>query len=290
MVIYKFRYISFILVCLLWSCEKDKIALYGDLIIEDVSYSFFVAGHVYGTPEPGLHPPFVSIFPSLNCNEKLEMGFLTGDVVYQSDAVSWQSAYDALEDLDVEIHIAPGNHDLNSLETYEAFVGPRFKSFLQNDDLFVVLDPVIDWWKIKGEQLEFLREALSAFDGERVFVFMHQPIWYEDDNKYAICPPNSTDGKWEPSNFFSIVLPLFHDVEAEVVLFAGDVGARKDRCAVMYDKLDNVHLVASGMGGGADDNMVLVNVMNDGSVDFDLIALGREEVDALGELEDYQIF
>ena len=55
----------------------------------------------------------------------------------------------------------------------------------------------------------------------------------------------------------------------------------------MYHQYDNITLIASGMGGGVKDNMVIVDVHEDKSVSFRLIALNGNDIHALGRLEDH---
>jgi len=43
------------------------------------------------------------------------------------------------------------------------------------------------------------------------------------------------------------------------------------------------------MGGGSADNIVVVNILDSGALDFDLIALGKCHPGEMGELEDYLI-
>jgi len=65
--------ISFLII-FLYSCRSTN---------EDAPYSFFVAGHTYGSPaadNPGLHPPFIETFSWLNDQEEIKFGILTGDL------------------------------------------------------------------------------------------------------------------------------------------------------------------------------------------------------------------
>ena len=70
-------------------------------------------------------------------------------------------------------------------------------------------------------------------------------------------------------------------------MFAGDVGAFANGSEFMYHKYDNVTLVASGMGGEIRDNIVIIDVLEDKTTSFRLIALNGSEMNSLGKLEDY---
>jgi hypothetical protein len=81
---------------------------------------------------------------------------------------------------------------------------------------------------------------------------------------------------------------MFNDLPNEVFMFCGDLGAVSSSSDVMYDNYDNISFIGSGMGDVIGENFVVVNVLNNKSVEYDLICLGNVE-DCLGELEDYQL-
>ncbi len=68
-------------------------------------------------------------------------------------------------------------------------------------------------------------------------------------------------------------------------MFAGDT--RVCQRGFMYSKTQNVTLIASGMGGRERDNFIISRINKDSSLNFELISLHGETVDALGKLEDY---
>ncbi len=71
-----------------------------------------------------------------------------------------------------------------------------------------------------------------------------------------------------------------------VFLFAGDLGATKKATPYMYYKDNNITYIGGGMGSGLNDNYLFVSVDEDGSVQFDLIALQGNR-NRFGKLEDY---
>ncbi len=61
------------------------------------SYSFFVAGHTYGSPgddNVGFYPPFKSGLNSINASRKMRFGVLTGDVVISGSEKNWNEIDD----------------------------------------------------------------------------------------------------------------------------------------------------------------------------------------------------
>ena len=278
-----------LIIVLLQSCDESTKGP----ISAPYDYAFFVAGHTYGAPgvnNKGLHPAFEEVFSDLNNYSDLELGILTGDVVLSTTVQNWADVDSVLEELNAEIRIAPGNHDLKDFELYQKLKGESYFNFWKGDDLFVVLEPYTSGWNIKGAQREMLDSLLHIQMRKpgNIFIFMHQPLWYESDNKYKDCPPNSLEGKNGRSNFLSEILPMLQTQPNTVVVYAGDYGAFENNCAITYDKMANVHLVGSGMGGGKNDNLVITRVHGIDSISFELWAIGQKK-ENLGVLEDYWI-
>jgi len=203
-----------------------------------IKQSFFVAGHAYGKPAPKgkkeLYPPFKEKFQFLNDNQNLHFGFLLGDVVrYPS---SWPNVLKELEELRMPYYVARGNHD-GPLDEFEKMFGKSYKKFVQNNNLFIVLDPNLSEWNISGEQLKFLKETLKkeGQETDHIFIFMHQLIWWSKD-KFSKPKPNWQQNRAENPNYWSTIEPILEDIKVPVYLFAGDVGAFSKE----YKKRDHI--------------------------------------------------
>lgn len=273
------------------SCQKESIIE----IEPDVynPYTFFVAGHVYGSPGTdniGFHPPFREKFDLIN-ERNTSIGFLLGDIVNVSTEKNWNEVDSVLQYLDNETYFAVGNHDMTDRELYEARYGKTYFSFMYEQDLFIILDPNIDGWNISGDQMGFLIDVLDKQSSlaRNIFVMFHQLLWIDKNNKYKNVRPNSFEGKAETINFWTEVMPLFEGLDKNVYMFAGDVGAAVWSDDLLYDTFDNITFVATGMGEENGDNFVFVDIDETGNVSFELIALIGDDIHAMGELEDYII-
>ena len=268
--------------------------LINDSQSEELEYSFFAAGHTYGNPlekanNRGLYKPFKEKIDFLNNQEKIEFGVLLGDVVWVPKF--WPEAQKDIEVLNMPIHIARGNHD-GPLKPFERMFGKSFKSFTLHKDLFIILDPNIDNWNISGEQLSFLKEtlALEGDNARNIFVFSHQLLWWSKDK--SIKPrPNSINGRDEEINFWNEIMPLFKSINKNTIFFAGDVGAfsterRKANHIIEYGYFneDNITFIATGMGGGVRDNLIITDITNKGVVSFRLINLNDGNESSFGKL------
>jgi len=260
-----------------------------------VDLSFYVAGHVYGSPNKAnsvgqdeVHKPFVDALPAIAGDDEISFGILTGDTVYSPSEKSYGSLISTMAETGKPYYVVPGNHDLKDPELFKDFFENEYQAFTINRTLFILLTPREDW-KIDDEQFEFLENMLkNKHEVSNIFVFTHQLFWLEkNDERFPGVTPNSWDKKKNESNFWDQIKPVFSNFERDVYFIAGDVGAFEGRNSVVYERDGNLHFIASGMGGGAADNYIVADVYSDGGVKFDLIALNGDNPGALGSLTDW---
>ena len=261
---------------------------------DSILYSFVVAGHTYGTPgidNVGFHPPFKAKFTYIQGRPEIEFVVLTGDVIpSESDSKDWDEIDADIEELDIPFYIAVGNHDIENRPLFENRYGSTYYEFIYKNDLIIVLDPNIDCWDISGDQLLFLQNAVESNyrDVDNIFVFFHQLLWQEPNNIYQNLMPNSYLDRKDNINFWTVIEPIFNALPNEVYFFSGDLGATAKGSKIAYDHYDNISLIGSGMGYTYGENFVVVNVLKDKSVQYDLIYL--EDIDdCICELQEYQL-
>lgn len=276
---------------ILFSCDKNED---GTTEESPISYSFFIAGHTYGTPgvdNDGLHPAFKNKFDLIQSDGHIDFGVLTGDIVITGTEQNWNEVDNDIIDLGLPVYFAAGNHDVTDRTLFESRYGQTYYSFVHQSNLFIVLDPNIDGWNISGNQLDFLENVLNteAQNVNNIFVFFHQLLWWEPDNIYQNVVLNSFSGRADTINFWNEIEPLFNELAKPVHMFAGDVGAYYTGSEFMYHQYENITLIASGMGGNVRDNFIIIDVHEDASVSYRLIALNAPDISALGDLEDYTL-
>ena len=269
------------------------VFLFGSLKAQKDSaiYSFFTAGHTYGSPNNphyGLHFPFVDYIPIINNYPNMNMGFLTGDVVVHSTPDYWDSAMIDINKFNMSIFIAAGNHDMGDefLNRFQYY----YYSFTYNDDLFIILTPGLDSWNISGDQLEFLNNTLDSnySDVNNIFIFMHELVWWSPINEYQNVIINYAPYYPGSTNFDGVIKPLLLSYPNRITIYAGDLGCTTAVSPYMYNTFDNVTLIASGMGGGVKDNIIITTIYED-SVYYDLVAINGDNPKALGELTDFSL-
>lgn len=261
----------------------------------NIEYSFFVAGHTYGNtknPNIGLFLPFKQKFDYIKSRVEIKFGVLTGDIVRPNPTEdNWNKVDADIDTLGLPVYFAVGNHDMENRKLYEERYGKTYYSFNYGNDLFVVLDPNIDNWNISSEQLSFFKNVLADQEQkiDHLFVFFHQILWWKENTLYTPYRPNSFAGKADSINYWTELEPIFSGYSNPVFIFAGDFGAAYWSADFMYDNYGNISMVASGMGEEIGDNFVIVNVLNNKNIDYDLICLNDEKLECFGELTDYNL-
>ncbi|MFT4802317.1 MAG: hypothetical protein ACI93N_002095 [Flavobacteriaceae bacterium] len=291
------QFLSVFIIILLLGCKTENP--------NELEYSFFVAGHTYGSPIAeskknkklgGLHIPFKDKFSYLRAQPKLKKGFLLGDVVHSPK--DWKKTLIEIDSLGIPIDIARGNHDGN-LKSFEKKFGKSYKKYIEGNNLFIILDTNLDLLNIKNEQLDFLKTALKndIKNVKNIFILSHHLFWYSED-KIPTSYPNSlhkskTEGKM---NFWTTIEPLLVNLKQEVYIFSGDVGAFKSKrwkvsiSEYYYHEYNNITFIATGMGAGEKDNIIIIDVFDNDSIEFRLLHLNSDKIDSLGKLEDYPNF
>lgn len=226
----------------------------------DPSYNFLIAGHVYGLPDDknlGIYPKFFRHLKYRKYN--FDLVLFAGDVTRSGNKFSYDFFDHQIDELNFKnVHIAPGNHEIDTPEKRTYFFkryGNTFKSFIFKNDLFIILDPLENNWSIKDKQLMFLKNLLKKnyLLVDNIFIITHQLIFYERVKAH----PNNFKGKAKYINFWDEIYPLAQKYENNYYFIAGDVGAIDNGFELFCRKYENSIFLATGMGNGKRDNYLI---------------------------------
>lgn len=251
------------------SCRKDNIVQN-----EPIRSSYIIAGHAYGKPgttQYRLYDKLVSQFGIIKQMINPVKYIFTGDLVVKGTEENWTNVLFQLDSLGLEYWIAPGNHDISTNYFVENVQNKLFFSERIENNLFLILNTNFAGWTIGQDQVSMVELELSNLQNIRnIFVFSHQ-VWWADD---SLAPfdlekvyTNSGYLSEGPQSFWEDVFPLFNDVSLPTYFFAGDVGAFTWVPSYKFEKVDNFHFYASGMGSGKEDNVLHLKTFDSGKVE-----------------------
>ena len=231
-------------------------------LTENPDYSFFIAGHAYGSPSGknlGIYPKFYKEL--LNNKNIFEFGILAGDVTRKGDKISWDFFDNQINNFDYKIYIAPGNHDIGSTEdsikkiNFKKRYGNLYQSIKFKNDLFIILNPYENQWSIKNQQLDFLKKELKQNYQlvDNIFIISHPVIYVNEKFNVKV---NSYDGAGKNINFWDEIYPLFKKYSNNYYIVAGDLGA-VGGFGLFCNKFEKTIFLATGMGGDINDNYLI---------------------------------
>jgi len=257
------------------SCRKDS---------EINEYAFpenqyVVIGHAYGNPvkfELRLYTKLIPILANIEKFSNPTQYIFTGDVVAKATEENWTNVLTEFDSLNIDNYwIAPGNHDLTSSYFEDNIQTDLFFSKRINNNLFLILNTNFAGWTVENDQLAMINSELNNLDGiQNIFVFSHQVWWKNQEQaKYDMSDivTNAPYLQNGPTNFWQDAFPLFEKTDLPTYFFAGDVGAWDFIPAYVYRQFDNFHFYASGLGGGAEDNIINIKTFGNGNVEIDRI-------------------
>lgn len=254
------------------SCEKHTI----DDESQTPQNQFVVIGHAYGNPvsfKLSLYTKLVPILGELEAILNPDEYIFTGDVVAKATEENWTNTLRELDSLGIDNYwIAPGNHDLSSSYFEENIQPQKFFTERINDNLFLVLNTNFEGWTVSSEQLSMLHKELNNLEKiKNIFVFSHHVWWQNEQGAVYNMTDIITNSQYlaeGPSSFWDDAFALFQKTELPTYFFSGDVGAWNFIPGYDYYNFDNFHFYASGLGGGTEDNVIIIRTFEDGEVEI----------------------
>ncbi|MDB9815960.1 hypothetical protein OAD09_02080 [Gammaproteobacteria bacterium] len=224
------------------------------------SESSLIVGHAYGKPGSNhkyLDPKLQNLI--LQNQRKIKNLIFTGDVFRMPSHESWQFLKKLSEDLEINIYIAPGNHDVGFGDNTERAI---FNKAFQNNypillnlhnSVIIIDDTTILPWNFQFETFELARKN-SDIDKNLILLGHH--IVMKELSIFA----NSSDHR--PNNIKSIenFLADLGNLYKRIYIINGDTGAHKFLPSLSCIHSGNASHIVNGLGGkDIDEILVLSN-------------------------------
>ena len=237
-------------------------------------YSFFIAGHTYGTPGKKTQGFYKNFYKDISKNKKYDFGILAGDFVRVASDESWNAIDKQISKLNYKIYLSAGNHDyVNNL--YEERYGKSFYKFKHEKDLFIILNSTLNNLNIINKQLKFLEKSVLNEKFNNLYIISHHMIWMFNEKIFNSNknPELNFKSNYLPddfkTNFWDEVAPLLLKLEKNVYLVSGNIGQFPWQRAIYCKQFKNIKFLSTGMGGGKYDNYIIVRTnSNKTQIDF----------------------
>lgn len=222
--------------------------------------SSLIIGHAYGSSKNlnGSIAPDVNKFIEENKDLFKEVIF-TGDVIHTPSVKKWRTLKNKIESLDMQIKIAPGNHDIGVVDE-----NPSRDIFFQEFNLnyphiekrgkhlMIYLDSTKNPGQIDANIVEMLEN--SKFSDNSVFVFSHH-ILRPQPHMIA----NGLTGHKLDINNIDVLAKAKKNFK-NIYLISGDSG-------INYQGVDclnyqNIFFISSGIGQSSEDKVLILDKEN----------------------------
>ena len=274
------------------------------------NYSFYVGGHLYGTPGPSMYPAASLLgYVSEMKRSSAKFFIMLGDVIQhmkKNQADKEIEIFDHLinKKLNFPLYNAPGNHDLElGLEKYSKYFGEPYYQFVYGTEKFIFLNTQQDGnCNIGKEQENFLFESLNAAkvndNLKNVFLLMHQPLWLVDNKEFLDVDSWTNTGthKTSCSDFSRNTLKNIKKLNLQKSLFllSGDIGCKNYKLGKIpnesfplffeKDYKNNITYIATGLCETENDNLIKLNIDKTSNVNIEVISLSGKK---LNKIENY---
>ena len=213
-----------------------------------------IIGHLYGSPKG--HNDFID----KNAEEFLIKNksiiknlFLTGDIFQSPDKDKWEKLYYLYKD-NMNIIIAPGNHDIGNLTDLKIFNSSIKQDkyfpiiYEESNNVFIFENSIESGWKIN----ENIFSIINSIDKKKNVYLMRHNIAAKElillANSNAFLKNNLHDFK-----------EINKRLNRNIIIISGDGGAFQTLPRVFCRTNDKVMQIINGIGGLKEDSLLIIN-------------------------------
>ena len=244
-----------------FSEDNDELSIFENCNIDEVEFipknSTIVIGHAYGSPLNTSKYSFISkkIELLLNKNkENIKIVVFTGDIFWEPSIKKWKKLYNDYNKY-FQIHIAPGNHEVDSFAKTEIFKMSKFKSDdyykfnIFNKNFFFIENSIINNWELNPELIKYFNNNFS----NDITLFRHNiPV------KELVQFANS-------KSLISKDLSSVKDLQKKLskinnlTIISGDSGAFTELPRLTCHVYKNIKFITNGIGDIEKDKILIIN-------------------------------
>lgn len=216
--------------------------------------STIIIGHLYGSPKNHINSIDKKTEELLIKNKSsIKNLFLTGDIFHTPDKKKWEKLFNLYGD-NINIIIAPGNHDIGTLEKLKIFNSSIKQDkffpviYEESNNVFIFENSIESGWEIN----ENIFSKINNIDkNKNVYLLRHNIA-----AKELILLANSND-------FLEKELHDFKEINKRlnrnIIIISGDGGAFQMLPRVFCRTNDKVMHIINGIGGLKGDSLLIIN-------------------------------
>ena len=217
------------------------------------SFAVFI-GHAYGAPATSditdYLAPNVERFLSEH-RKMITSVIFTGDVFAVPSSTKWKKLFEGFENLD--IHVAPGNHDILRPDSHEVF---KNQKYIRQDYPYeitygaaniIVSDSISNNWQLGSSLTELLKAQSSDVIVARHNIVVSELLDYANSGAGGSLLPTAQE------------LALNAKTDQNVTWIMGDGGAFSDLPRTTCHQYKNHHFIINGIGELDGDTVMILH-------------------------------
>ena len=220
--------------------------------------SNLIIGHMYGHPSVSEENPLGKIKDFISENRKnLKSVIFTGDIFRNPSYKKWLEFKSFLNEVDINFHIAPGNHDVGiengaSRDLFKLvfdFKYPQVAKF--ENEVFIFEDTTINKWNLSKETIHLIEENSS--EEISLYVFTHNII-FDELSSFA----NSKIGKPKELLKAKYLHSKIQNNYKSLSIISGDTGAFDFMPSMACYRFKNLFAIANGFGNRVENEVLVI--------------------------------
>ena len=241
--------------------NSNKLAIFKKCFIEEKNFipkdSIIVVGHAYGSPLNANNKDFISKklvkFLDINKNNINKL-ILTGDVFWEPTLIKWNKLHNDYSEY-FEIHIAPGNHEVDGTERLSIFKKSNFNVnefySIKNteQDYYVIENSFINNWQLSSK----LIKQINKNPKQDIYLFRHN-IPVKELIQFANSKHLLSKKLFKTKKLYKNVSKL-----KSLTIISGDSGGFIHLPRITCHEFNNIRFITNGIADIDEDKILILN-------------------------------
>lgn len=241
--------------------QNNKLSIFKNCNIDAIKFipvnSTIIIGHAYGSPLNADKESFISkkveIFFNQN-KENIKRVIFTGDIFWEPSVKKWNKLFNDYNG-DFQMHVAPGNHEVDTLSKIDIFKMSNFRSDdyyelnNHNKDYFFIENSIINNWELNSRLIEFFNN-----NPKNNFTLFRHNIPVQELVQFA----NSKSLISKSLSTVSNLQKKLSNINS-LTIISGDSGAFKELPRLTCHMYENIKFITNGIGDIEEDRILVID-------------------------------
>ena len=241
--------------------NNDELSIFENCNIDQIKFipknSTVVIGHAYGSPLNANKESFIAKKIELFFNqnkENIKRVIFTGDIFWEPSIKKWNKLFNDYNKV-FQMHIAPGNHEVDLLSKIDIFKMSNFRSDeyykldIYNEGYYFIENSIINNWELNPELIEYFNN-----NSNNSFILFRHNIPIQELVQFS----NSKSLMSKNLSTVSNLQKKLTNINS-LTIISGDSGAFKELPRLTCHIYKNIKFITNGIGDIEEDKILVIN-------------------------------